>query len=229
MTLTVSLPIWRPTSCANATSALMKPVLNKAWRSNAPAPVKRVNLALIITNWFKLTVPLNFWGMTKQNTAALSPIYTLRANLLNNCRKAMKGSSYYRQRLFMLKAVVKRVNWVTSKPKPAYLKSKTPKNLVKPSSIMAWSKWAVSARVSQAKHASQAKYAPWVPKTTPPLTYCMPPFVSILAQASPKKGHWSIVRCCVLTSRMTKPWLSKTLSPLKTSLTNKSLPTNLPL
>ena len=36
-----------------------------------------------------------------------------------------------------------------------------------------------------------------------------------------QKGHWSIVRCCVLTS-MTKPWLSKILSPLKTSLTNKS-------
>ena len=72
----------------------------------------------------------------------------------------MKGSLYYRQRLFMLKAVVKRVNWVTSKPKPVYLKFKTPKNLVKPSFIMAWSKWAVSARVSQAKHALQAKYAP---------------------------------------------------------------------
>ena len=148
MTRMASLPIWRPTSCANATSALMKLVLNKAWRSNAPAPVKQVNLALIITNWFKLTVPLNFWGMTKQNTAALSPIYTLRANRLNNCRKVMKGSSYYRQRLFMRKAVVKPVNWVTSKPKPAYLKFKTPKNLVKLSFIMAWSKWAVSVRVN---------------------------------------------------------------------------------
>ena len=134
-------------------------------------------------------MPLEFWGMTKpMNTATLSPILSLRANLLNNLQEGDEGSSLIIGKRLLCGRWWSSGWWTHPKPNQRIWSSRH-QNLVKFIHYGVVKMGDYRQGQSRKRVANQVRA---MSKTTPPLTFYTPPFVKFWVNRRHKRviGQW---------------------------------------